>query len=459
MLVVEWYHNDSFLFYCVSVRRASCKKYSSFCHPFMDVMYNYSKAMIKSSLEIDKIMKKLENTFQDASLMKKALLGDASDEEQLVLEQRLSNHPELKAVYEKLQDSEELKDAFNKYKEYSSEKAYEHFLQQIQQKENSSAGKIRRIRTWWYAAAVMVVLAVGVSFYAVNRYQAMEETGARIAQIKPGSKQAVLTLPDGSTIDVQKKDINVIVDGVQVKYNKGVLSYRPTVTTQQKQQEEKNVDESPVKSNELVIPRGGENTVLLADGTTVHLNAGSKLIYPVRFVGKRRIVTLEGEAYFDVRKDEEHPFVVRTRLGEVTVLGTAFNVNAYNDADVCYTTLVYGKVNFSTPDQKTITLAPGEQAIASSRGIEKRAVDVNEYIGWARGVYVFNNKRLGDIMKTFERWYDVHVYYEKESLCDLTYSGDLQRYGTINTFLNALELTGDIYYKINGRNILIYENE
>lgn len=149
----------------------------------------------------------------------------------------------------------------------------------------------------------------------------------------------------------------------------------------------------------------------------------------------------------------------RTRFGEVTVLGTAFNVNAYNDADACYTTLVYGKVNFSTPDQKIITLAPGEQAVASSRGIEKRAVDVDEYIGWARGVYVFNNKRLGDIMKTFERWYDVHVYYEDASLCDLTYSGDLQRYGTINTFLDALELTGDIYYRINGRNILIYKNE
>lgn len=383
-------------------------------------------------------------------------MGDASDKEQQVLEQRLSMHPELKAVYEKLQDSEELKDAFNKYKEYSSEKAYEHFLQQIQQK------RIRPVERSTVSGHGGMLPGDGSTgsrnfFYAVNHYQAVEESQARIAQIKPGSKQAVLTLPDGSTIDVQKKDINVIVDGVQVKYNKGVLSYRPTVTTQQ--HEEENVDESPVKSNELVIPRGGENTVLLADGTTVHLNAGSKLLYPVRFVGKRRIVTLEGEAYFDVRKDEEHPFVVRTRFGEVTVLGTAFNINAYNDADACYTTLVYGKVNFSTPDQNTITLAPGEQAVASSRGIEKRAVDVNEYIGWAQGVYVFNNKRLGDIMKTFERWYDVHVYYEKESLRDLTYSGDLQRYGTINTFLNALELTGDIYYRINGRNILIYENE
>ncbi len=151
----------------------------------MDVMYNYSKAKIKSSLEIDKIMKKLENTYQDASLIKKALLGDASDKEQQVLEQRLSMHPELKAVYEKLQDSEELKDAFNKYKEYSSEKAYEHFLQQFN-KKRTSRWKDSSYPDMWYAAAAVVVLAVGISFYAVNHYQAVEESQTRIAQIKPG---------------------------------------------------------------------------------------------------------------------------------------------------------------------------------------------------------------------------------------------------------------------------------
>ena len=171
--------------------------------------------------------------------------------------------------------------------------------------------------------------------------------------IQPGVQQAQLTLPDGSIIDVHKKEVNVIVDGVQVKYKEGVLSYEPTVTTQH---EEKNVEEKPVKSNELIIPRGGENTVILADGTTVHLNAGSKLTYPVRFAGKRRIVALEGEAYFEVVQDESHPFVVQTHLGEVMVLGTAFNVNAYTDASVCYTTLVHGKVQFSAPNVGTVTV-------------------------------------------------------------------------------------------------------
>ena len=397
-------------------------------------------------------MNKFENIYQDAALMRKFLLGEANEAERKELEKRLAECPDLKKVYEQLQNGETLKAAFGEYKDYSSKKAYQSFLQKIGRMEKKER-KPSISRVWWYAAVAVIVLAVGLSFYMSNFYSAVEE---KRVLIQPGTQQAQLTLPDGSIIDVDKKEVNVVVDGVQVKYKKGVLSYQPTVTTQH---EEESTEEKPVKSNELVIPRGGENTVILADGTTVHLNAGSKLLYPVRFVGKRRIVTLEGEAYFDVRKDEEHPFVVRTRFGEVTVLGTAFNINAYNDADACYTTLVYGKVNFSTPDQNTITLAPGEQAVVSSRGIEKRAVDVNEYIGWAQGVYVFNNRRLGDIMKTFERWYDVHVYYEKESLRDLTYSGDLQRYGTINTFLNALELTGDIYYRINGRNILIYENE
>lgn len=187
--------------------------------------------------------------------------------------------------------------------------------------------------------------------------------------------------------------------------------------------------------------------MVLADGTTVHLNAGSKLTYPVRFVGKRRIVALEGEAYFEVVQDESHPFVVQTHLGEVMVLGTAFNVNAYTDASVCYTTLVHGKVQFSAPNVGTVTLQPGEQAVVSANGTEKRTVDLDEYIGWVNGVYNFRNRSLGEIMETFERWYDIQVYYETPDLRDITYSGSLKRYGAVNSFLDALELTGDLTYK------------
>ena len=394
-------------------------------------------------------MNKFENIYQDAALMRKFLLGEANEAERKELEKRLAECPDLKKVYEQLQNGETLKAAFGEYKDYSSKKAYQSFLQKIGRMEKKER-KPSISRVWWYAAAAVIVLAAGLSFYMSNFYSAVEE---KRVLIQPGTQQAQLTLPDGSIIDVDKKEVNVVVDGVQVKYKKGVLSYQPTVTTQH---EEESTEEKPVKSNELVIPRGGENTVILADGTTVHLNAGSKLTYPVRFAGKRRVVALEGEAYFDVVKDETRPFIVQTHLGEVTVLGTAFNINAYTDASV-YTTLVHGKVQFSSSSIGTIILSPGEQAVVSANGSEKRMVDLDEYVGWVDGRYVFNNRPLGEIMQTFERWYDIQVYYETPNLRDITYSGSLKRYGTINSFLDALELTGDLTYKISGRNILIYD--
>ena len=394
-------------------------------------------------------MKKFENVYQDAALMRRVLLGEADEAEQQELEKRLEECSDLRKIYEQLQNSETLKAAFKERQNYSSKKAYQSFLQKIGQVEPERQRR-RSLHIGWYIAAAVVIFAVGLSFYMLNSSSPKEESRPLI---QPGTQQAQLTLPDGSVIDVDKKEVNVVVDGIQVKYKEGVLSYQSTVTTQH---EEKNVEEQSAKSNELVIPRGGENTVILADGTTVHLNAGSKLTYPVRFVGKRRLVALEGEAYFDVAEDENHPFVVRTHLGDVIVLGTAFNVNAYINASVCYTTLVRGKVQFSAPNVEAITLLPGEQAVVSANGSEKRTVDLEEYVGWVEGLYVFNNRSLGEIMETFERWYDIQVYYETEDLRNITYSGSLKRYGTINSFLEALELTGDLTYKISGRNILIY---
>ena len=394
-------------------------------------------------------MKKFEKVYQDAALMRRVLLGEADEAEQQELEKRLEECSDLRKIYEQLQNSETLKAAFKERQNYSSKKAYQSFLQKIGQVEPERQRR-RSLHIGWYIAAAVVIFAVGLSFYMLNSSSPKEESRPLI---QPGTQQAQLTLPDGSVIDVDKKEVNVVVDGIQVKYKEGVLSYQSTVTTQH---EEKNVEEQSAKSNELVIPRGGENTVILADGTTVHLNAGSKLTYPVRFVGKRRLVALEGEAYFDVAEDENHPFVVQTHLGDVIVLGTAFNVNAYINASVCYTTLVRGKVKFSAPNVEAITLLPGEQAVVSANGSEKRTVDLEEYVGWVEGLYVFNNRSLGEIMETFERWYDIQVYYETEDLRNITYSGSLKRYGTINSFLEALELTGDLTYKISGRNILIY---
>ena len=173
-------------------------------------------------------MEKFKNVYQDAALMKKVLLNEADEMEQRELDKRLAANPELQKVYEQLQNGETLKTAFAEYQQYSSRKAYESFLQHVGDTTvQTSKPKLLRMR--WYAAAAAVVLAMGVSFYMLNTDLPIEKQEVGRPLIQPGSSQAQLTLPDGSMIDVnQKKDVSVMVDGVQVQYKKGVLSYQPS---------------------------------------------------------------------------------------------------------------------------------------------------------------------------------------------------------------------------------------
>ena len=395
-------------------------------------------------------MKKFENVYQDAALMKKALLGEANESEQQELEKRLAECPDLQKVYEQLQNGETLRVAFGEYKNYSSKKAYESFLQKIGQTEPEVIKKPRTFRVWWSVAAAVVFLVIGLSFYMSN-YGSIEEESRPL--IQPGVQQAQLTLPDGSIIDVHKKEVNVIVDGVQVKYKEGVLSYEPTVTTQH---EEKNVEEKPVKSNELIIPRGGENTVILADGTTVHLNAGSKLTYPVRFAGKRRVVALEGEAYFEVAKDANKPFTVQFMSSSVTVLGTSFNIRAYPEEKQSQTTLAEGSVRIYSPGSSML-LKPGEQAEvkALSGEMVKQEVEVKNFTSWKDGRFVFEQQPLEDIMRTLERWYDIRVIFRDEGAKRISLSGNLKRYGDFSQVMNMLQMTGDVRFELHGNDVYI----
>ncbi len=389
---------------------------------------------------------KINNVHEDAALLKKALLQQLTETEKQQLETLLQEKPRLRQLYGEWKEGEEWKTSLANYKKYSGKKAYQDFLRRIH-----PARTRRYILRWWQVAAAVVVLAVGVALWQTHVFSIAEWSSHNNPVITPGTYKAQLVLPDGSVIDVNKKDVEVVVNGVKVNYKKGLLSYH----------EEPGKQEEPTATepdyNKLIIPRGGENTVVLCDGTTVHLNAGSRLIYPVTFIGKERRVILEGEGYFEVVRDEKHRFVVETRFGDVAVLGTAFNVHAYNDAKTCYTTLVHGKVSFCTPAHEEIILSPGEQAVVSDEGMEKRHVDIEEYVGWVNGIYVFKDKPLEDIMDTFSKWYDITVFYETPTLRRLTYSGNLKRYDSINSFLDALALTGDIRYKINGKNVLIYE--
>ena len=210
--------------------------------------------------------------------------------------------------------------------------------------------------------------------------------------------------------------------------------------------------------NQLDIPRKGEYRLVLADGTRVWLNSESSLKYPVAFQGNERKVYLEGEAYFEVSKDEHKPFTVVTGESSIRVLGTSFNVRAYADEAQLCATLVEGKVRLSHAQQSLI-LSPDEQGVVTlaSGKLEKRKVDASLYTVWKDGRFVFENQTLEEIMNTLSRWYDVKVFYTNEQVKQAMFNGNLKRYDDFDQIVKMLELTGVAHFKINGETIIISE--
>lgn len=380
-----------------------------------------------------------ENIHEDASIIKDSLLKDNSDERQ-ELEQWLEEK-HLKEIYRELEKPAFLKEQFDKYSNYSGKRGFKRFQR--------SVGCRRRtlvFARWMASTAAVLMIALGIMIGIENtrKKEVIPPVASRI--IPAGIKKAELILANGQVIEIDKDTLDIQEkNGVNIAYREGSLSYEQKEQTQE------------LVYNELKVPVGGECFITLADGTRVWLNAGTKLRYPIAFVRERREVFLEGEAYFEVTK-ENRTFIVNTSFGDVCVLGTEFGVTAYSSDPVCYTTLVQGKVSFTTEKSHPIVITPGEQVTTSKSGIvEKRSVDVEEYVGWKDGLYVFKEKRLGEIMKTLERWYGISVFFRQAALQDIPFTGNLKRYDNINVFLDALTRTGDLAYQINGNCVILFK--
>ena len=213
-----------------------------------------------------------------------------------------------------------------------------------------------------------------------------------------------------------------------------------------------NTREAKVQQFYTYITDKNKSHFTLDDGTKIILNRNSRFTYSDAYGTDQRKVNLEGEAYFDVAEDGR-PFQVITSQGEVTVLGTAFGISSYMDKAE-YTTLVRGCVRYTSHTKKSVILSPGEQAILERSGeLISRKVEVEEYVGWKDGVFVFRDKPLEEIMETLSRWYGSEVVFRNEEMKQLKYTGSLERYDSINTFLQVLERLQDIHYEIDNNKI------
>ncbi len=386
-------------------------------------------------------MMKKKNIYDDASLIKKSLIKDLSDKEQKELDQLLDDQS-LQDVYKELSDRGYLKKQFMEYEKYSSQKAYREFKER-----RGHSGRIRIVR-WVAVVAAVWVLALGVTLWMTfGKKENVAPLPVASKIIPAGEKKATLTLADGMEVHVEEITAQILQEkGMNIEYRNGEIVYHKS--------EEKTTE---VVYNKLEVPRGGECMIKLDDGTKVWVNAETKLKYPVTFVGDRREVVLEGEAFFDVAKNEK-PFIVKTSFGDVRVLGTAFGISAYASEPESYTTLVRGKVSVEREGIKPVVILPGEQVVTSKDGkMIKQQVDVEEFVGWKDGIYVFKEKSLGEIMKTLERWYNISVDFQEKSLVDLPFTGNLKRYDDINVFFDALTRTGDMKYRVEGNQVILFK--
>ena len=370
------------------------------------------------------------------TLFRKSRWGNLSEEEHKELDQLLQQK-ELNHVFQNLGKDEFISKKLREYNRYSAKEAYSKFL---------ALQKKRTVVRWpYYAAAAVIIVMLGITLLLNNQVRMPEvPVLADNKPIAPGNHKAILRLGDGRTINMAEDTLQIQEKaGTCIEYARGQIAYKTT----------DHVDE--LIFNELIVPLAGECYITLEDGSRVWVNAGSVLKYPVKFIGAQRKVFLEGEAYFEVVKNSK-PFIVSTALGDINVLGTHFDVKAYKEEGKVYTTLVSGKVNFS--GSETMEISPGEQVVAFASGkMEKRTVDIAEYIGWKDGMYIFRNQNLETILGDLARWYDITVFYQNPALKKVEFTGNLRRYDNINVFMELLQRTGDLRYQIRGKTIIVYK--
>lgn len=301
------------------------------------------------------------------------------------------------------------------------------------------------------AASVIVVAGLAVYFMGVNKIEKNIET-AKVPTlnndvIAPGLNKAMITLADGSTVSLDKVSSGQLAQQGNVKLVKmadGQIVYQTSSGEVIKE----------LQYNTLTNPRGSKVIDLgLADGSHVWLNAGSSITFPVAFASNERKVSINGEAYFEIAHHAEAPFIVKKGAAEVRVLGTHFNINAYDDETVIKVTLLQGLVKVSNGNSSAL-ITPGQQAqIKDAINIIKN-IEVDEVMAWKNGKFQFDESaNINSIMSQISRWYDIEVEYE--GVIEGHIGGTISRDVNVSKVLEMLEMTGVVKFKTNGKKVSV----
>ena len=375
-------------------------------------------------------------------LLQKYFSGTIMPDEQRLLDSWMKEKEEHKQLFERLRKDTRFAEEYGIFREVDTTRAWETF------RVKNGLGRQRRMTTWIkYVAVIALPLLVAGVWLLYPRGGEQSIPVAQNTKIVKREVTPVLEVVGGGKVILEKEKDKMIEAGrgVDVQQSSGMLVYSDSVVSEY------------VDTNVLRIPKGGEFKLQLADGTRVYLNSATDLRYPVAFTGPERRVYLKGEAYFEVAKDVEHPFIVVTDDVQVRVYGTSFNVNTLG-ADGVRTVLVEGKVGIRGQDlDREYVLKPNELAFydRNSRDMKIETVDPDLYTLWRKGIFVFERETLENIMNTLSLWYDMEVFFQSESAKQLHFSGHMKRYEQIEDILHAITDATGVVFTINDRTVCV----
>ena len=321
------------------------------------------------------------------------------------------------------------------------------FVLERMEKEVQRRQRMRRIRWYYSGVAVVAVLLVGCVLIFGRSGLKPEDLDIPVDLVQKMNVSKVhLKLSTGEMIELDKyQGMMIREDSVQITNFDYMLKYSYDT-----------VASTEVRYDTLVIPRGSEYSIVLADCTKVFLNASSEIYYPVVFPGDKREVGLKGEAYFEVAKDEHRPFFVQTGDVRIRVLGTSFNVTSYPEHEKIETTLEQGRIQI-TNGKEQVDVVPGKQVVYDKKNsqFKMRSVDTKLYTSWKDGYYKFEQMTLEEIMETLSLWYDLNVFYVNAEVKSLEFTGRLRRYDRVEGLLRKFEQMNLVEFELNGRNVMI----
>lgn len=307
----------------------------------------------------------------------------------------------------------------------------------------------RTVRAMSVAALLTIFIAL---WWWIQTQQQVESPQPQQSQLRTPERtdKAMLVLSDGSLVTLDTSSSLQLSDAglATISSSQGsMLAYEAADNETSAQQ----------KTNKIIVPSGGRFQLRLSDGTKVWLNAAKSLEYPVVFGKGERVVSLLGEAFFEVVNDPLRPFIVNTPGSSVQVLGTSFNVSVYHDDDFMETTLVSGALRVVSPNGQTSMLAPGQQHRLNQKTLEQTVsqVDTKFYTSWREGVMYFNKVSLRELSVKLERWYDVRITFENEKAGRLIFSGAVENSRKLDFLLRLIAEASGIEYSINGKLVVI----